>query len=60
MQLIQGQIGLSAGEANVMDYDIVPDPVNQHDKVCLPKKKNQKKKSLSFLSILVPTQNSTI
>ncbi|KAG0139254.1 hypothetical protein CROQUDRAFT_726637 [Cronartium quercuum f. sp. fusiforme G11] len=32
MQLIQGQIGLSAGEANVMDYSIVPDPKNQHDK----------------------------
>lgn len=32
MQLIQGQIGLSAGEANIMDYAVIPDPVNQHDK----------------------------
>jgi hypothetical protein len=32
MQLVQGQIGLSAGGANIMDYAIVPDPVNQHDK----------------------------
>ncbi|MBW0472740.1 hypothetical protein O181_012455 [Austropuccinia psidii MF-1] len=32
MQLVQGQIGLAAGEANIMDYAIVPDPVNQHDK----------------------------
>ncbi|PLW42794.1 hypothetical protein PCANC_07980 [Puccinia coronata f. sp. avenae] len=32
MQLVQGQIGLSAGEANIMDYAVIPDPVNQHDK----------------------------
>ncbi|EGG07425.1 uncharacterized protein MELLADRAFT_85821 [Melampsora larici-populina 98AG31] len=32
MQLIQGQVGFSAGVANVMDYSIVPDPTNQHDK----------------------------
>jgi hypothetical protein len=33
MQLVQGQIGLTAGEANIMDYAVIPDPVNQHDKV---------------------------
>jgi hypothetical protein len=33
MQLVQGQIGLAAGEANIMDYAVIPDPVNQHDKV---------------------------
>ncbi|KAI9624032.1 hypothetical protein H4Q26_017043 [Puccinia striiformis f. sp. tritici PST-130] len=32
MQLVQGQIGLSAGGANIMDYAVIPDPVNQHDK----------------------------
>ncbi|KAA1075091.1 hypothetical protein PGT21_028599 [Puccinia graminis f. sp. tritici] len=32
MQLVQGQIGLAAGEANIMDYAVIPDPVNQHDK----------------------------
>ncbi|KNZ53041.1 hypothetical protein VP01_3360g2 [Puccinia sorghi] len=32
MQLVQGQIGLLAGEANIMDYAVIPDPVNQHDK----------------------------
>ncbi|EFP89514.1 uncharacterized protein PGTG_15663 [Puccinia graminis f. sp. tritici CRL 75-36-700-3] len=33
MQLVQGQIGLTAGEANIMDYAVIPDPVNQHDKL---------------------------
>ncbi|CAH7686049.1 hypothetical protein BY996DRAFT_4579065 [Phakopsora pachyrhizi] len=32
MQLVQGQVGLAAGESNIMDYAVVPDPVNQHDK----------------------------
>jgi hypothetical protein len=36
MQLIQGQIGLAAGEANIMDYAVIPDPVNQHDQVSVP------------------------
>jgi hypothetical protein len=39
MQLVQGQIGLSAGEANIMDYAVIPDPVNQHDKVRVPSSK---------------------